>query len=420
MTVQEITQVNRKEITAADMKKPLSLTSQAFADNKRGYYKWLRENDPVHKGKMFGMINVYLLSRYDDCVDMLKDPRFVRNRTTARGGGGRFPFPLPKSIAALANSMINVDEPDHRRLRNLVHKGFTPRQLRKLEGRIHEIVKELLDKAEQKGGMELKEEFARPIPVTVIAEMVGVKVEEVPKLSHIVDAVTENMTGLGIAKTMFWDMPKAIKFVKELIERKRQNPADDILTALVEAEDGGERLTEDEIIGMVFLLIIAGYETTYNLITNMTYTLLQHPDQLELLRTNPELMDSAVEEVLRFDGPLYATKPEYPTEDVIIRGVTIPKGSTVLPLLGAANLDEDIFENPEMFDITREKNRHLGFGMGIHYCLGAPLARIETKIAIQALLERNPNLRLAVDPSHLEFASRPGWHLFKSMPVKLG
>ena len=284
MTVKEGANVGRKVITAADMKKPLNLTSQAFTDNKQGYFKWLRENDPVHKGKLFGMMNIYLLTRYDDCVNMLKDPRFIRNRTTATGGGGRFPFPLPKSIQMLANSMINDDEPNHRRLRTLVHKAFTPRQLRKLEDRVHEVTKELLDKAEQKGEMELMEEFARPIPVTIIAEMVGVKVEDVPELTHYVDAVTENMSGLGIAKTMFWDMPKAIKFVKGLIELKRKNPADDILTALIEAEEEGERLTEDEIIAMVFLLIIAGHETTYNLITNMTYTCL--------LYTSPSPRDS--------------------------------------------------------------------------------------------------------------------------------
>lgn len=411
---------NTKVITAADMKKPLNLNSKAFTYNKYGYYKWLRENDPVHKGKLMPIMSAYLPSRYEDCVAMLKDSRFVRNRSTATGGGGRMPFPLPKSLRMLMDSMINVDEPEHRRLRNLVHKGFTPRRLVALDGRIEEITNELLDKAERNGRMDLVEEFARPIPVTVIAEMVGVDAQEVPELSSFIDALTDGMSGLAMAKTFMWDLPKATKFARGLIERKRANPADDILTALIEAEDEGARLSEDELIAMVFLLIVAGHETTFGLITNATYALLTNPDQLALLRENPELMDSAVEEVLRYNGPLQGTKPEYPTEDVTLGGVMIPKGSTVLPLLGAANHDPAVFENPEKFDITREKNRHLGFGMGIHYCLGAPLARMETKIAMKALLERNPNLRLGVDPSELELAVRPGWHMYKAMPVILG
>ena len=408
-----------QEITTADLKLPLNLSSKEFANNKVAYFNWLREHEPVHQGKMMSVMGGYFLSRYDDCVAMLKDPRFVRNRTTATGGG-RLPFPMPKSVQLLVNSMINEDEPEHRRLRNLVHKGFTPRQLSRLDERIEEITQALLDKAERSGRMELMEEFARPIPVTVIAEMVGVKVEEVPELSKYIDTVTDGMSGFGLAKTLFWEMPKAIKFVRGLIAQKRSNPGDDILTALIEAEDEGSRLSEDELVAMVFLLIVAGHETTYNLITNATYTLLTHPDQLALLRQNPALMDSAIEEVLRFNGPLYATKPEYPTEDVTFGGVTIPKGSTVMPLLGAANRDPAIFENPELFDITREKNRHLGFGQGIHYCLGAPLARMETKIALTRLLEHNPNLRLAVEPNELQLAARPGWHMYKAMPVVLG
>lgn len=410
----------QKPITATDFRKPLNLADKQFAANKYAYFKWLRENDPVHKGKVISVMPGYLITRYDDCVAMLKDPRFVRDRSTARGGGSKLPFPVPKAVKALLNSMINVDEPEHRRLRNLVHKGFTPRHLASLEGRISEITHELLDAAEREGEVELMEAFARPIPITVIAEMVGVEVHEVPELSSYIDAVTEGMSGFGLLRTLAWDLPRGTRFVRELIQRKRANPADDILTALIQAEEEGSRLTEDELVAMVFLLIVAGHETTYNLITNATYTLLRHPDQLALLREQPELIDSAIEEVLRYNGPLYATKPEFPTEDITIGDTTIPRGATVMPMLGSGNHDPAIFDSPEQFDITREKNRHLGFGMGIHYCLGAPLARMETKIAMQALLERNPNLRLAVDPSEIEVVPRPGWHQYKAMPVKLG
>lgn len=171
---------------------------------------------------------------------------------------------------------------------------------------------------------------------------------------------------------------------------------------------------------MVFLMIIAGYETTVQLITNGVLALLQHPEQLKKLRAQPELMPSAVEEILRYIGPVQSTKPGYALEDVTLHRVTIPKGATVMPFLGAANHDPTVFENSEVFDIERFPNKHLGFGSGIHACLGAPLARMETKIALTNLLQRNPNLCLAVDSSELELQVRPGWHTYKKLPIILG
>ena len=402
-----------------DLSKPLNLSSQAYTHNKYAYYAYLREHDPVHKGKILSLMNAYFLTRYDDCVAMLKDKRFVRNRTTATGGG-RLPFPVPKAVSLMLNSMINEDEPGHRRLRNLVHQAFTPRTVANLAGRIESLSDDLLDTLPAEGRIDLMRDYAQPIPVTVIGEMVGVKHDEVPKFASFVDALTQGFSGLALARTLVWDLPKAVRFVRDLVERKRHNPGDDILTALIAAEEEGEKLSEDELVAMVFLLIVAGHETTYNLITNAVYTLLTQPEQLEHLRAKPDLMDSAIEEILRFNGPLHATKPEYPTEDITMSGQTIPKGATVMPLLGAANHDPAIFGNPETFDIERSPNRHLGFGQGIHYCLGAPLARLETKIALSKLLERNPNLRLAVPPNELKLLTRPGWHQYKEMPVVLG
>ena len=218
----------------------------------------------------------------------------------------------------------------------------------------------------------------------------------------------------------FYDVPKAITFCRDLINRKKANPGEDILTALIEAEENGDKLTEDELIAMVFLLIVAGYETTVHLITNAVQTLLTHPEQLALLRANPDLMESAVEEILRYNGPILGTKLGYPVEDIIVRGVTLPKGKPIVPLLGAANFDAEVFENPYTFDITRKNNRQLGFGQGIPYCLGAPLARMETQIALKNLLNRNPNLKLAVDPSELKIQQIPLWHRYQNMPVTFG
>ncbi|MEL6457033.1 MAG: cytochrome P450 [Cyanobacteria bacterium J06621_15] len=358
---------------------------------------------------------------------MLNDSRFIRDRTTITGGSKSFiPLPLPsfislpKSVELMAQNMIYEDEPDHKRLRSLVHQAFTRKSLSKISTRIEQLTNELLDKAEAKGTVDLKEAYALPIPVTVIQEMVGVADEDMSELYKGIETIIDGFSGWRIVRTMFWDMPRLSKFLRKLIERKRDNPGEDMLTGLIQAEEEGESLSEDEIVGMVFLLIGAGFETTVQLITNGVLTLLQHPEQLARLRNNPDLIEPAIEEILRFSGPVQSTEANYAAEDITLHGVTIPKGATVFPFLGAANHDPAAFENPEVFDITRSPNKHLGFGSGIHYCLGAPLARMETKIAITNLLKRNPNLRLAVDPSELEIQARPGFHMYKSLPVILG
>lgn len=397
---------------------PPDINSKEFANNKYEYYKWMREEAPVFRGK-FSILEIYIISRYDDCVNFLKDPRFVRNRTTATGGS-RMPFPMPKSAQLMAQSMITEDEPDHRRLRNLVHQAFTRHSLEKMSARIDTLTHDLLDNAEAKGTVDLKEAYALPIPVTVIQEMMGVDDEDMPRFKDGLSALKDGFSGWALARTLLWDMPRLSKFIRELIERKRTNSQDDILTKLIQAEDEGEKLSEDELVSMVFLMIVAGYETTVQLITNGVLTLLQHPDQLTKLRAQPELIESAIEEILRYSGPVQSTKPAYALEDVTLHGVTIPKGAAVMPFLGAANHDPTVFENPEVFDIERFPNKHLGFGSGIHSCLGAPLARMETKIALTNLLKRNPNLCLAVDPSELELQVRPGWHTYKRLPITLG
>jgi cytochrome P450 len=250
--------------------------------------------------------------------------------------------------------------------------------------------------------------------------MMGVYPGDVPKFASHVHKLASGFTKFKMIKTMLWDMPKISKFVRQLINEKRKNPGEDILTGLIEAREKGDRLSEDELVAMAFLLIVAGHETTVHLISNSVVTLLDHPDVLRRLRAEPELWDSAVEELLRYCGPVLATKPAFATTDVTLHGVTIPKGKTVIPLLGAANFDPNAFENPEQFDITRSPNKHLGFGKGIHYCLGAPLARIETKIALRNLFERYPNLNLAIPKDQLQRQLMPGWSRYQSIPVVLG
>ncbi|MGB1309798.1 MAG: cytochrome P450 family protein [Leucothrix sp.] len=408
-------------MNTANLKFPFKITSKHFSDNKYAYYQWLRENEPVHFSRYYFM-KVCLLSRYEDCLGLLKDPRFVRNRHTATGGS-KLPFPVPKSVKALGESMITEDDPEHRRLKNLVHKAFTSRAINQLGERIELLTHELLDKAEREsemnGSVDLMQAYSLPIPVTVISEMMGMKASDMPKFIRGMRILSDGLSGWGLIRTLLWDMRFLVKFVREMIEEKRQNPGDDILTGLIQVESEGDKLSEDELLSMVFLLIMAGYETTVHLINNLVITLLKHPEQLQRLRDNPELIDSAIEEVLRFDGPVQGTKPCYAVEAVTLHGVTIPKGTMVIPLLGAANHDPEVFDRPETFDITRQPNHHLGFGQGIHYCLGAPLARLEAKIAIQNLLSRYPNLRLAVKPEELQMQLMPLWVRYKHLPVIL-
>ena len=262
--------------------------------------------------------------------------------------------------------------------------------------------------------------YALPIPITVIRGLLGVPEDDMPRFRDTMKALSDGLTGWRVLRTMIWDMPRTIGFTREMIERKRSDPQDDILTSLIHAEEEGDRLTEDELVAMCLLLIIAGYETTSHLITNAVLTLLQHPDQLERLRADPSLMGTAVEEIQRFRGPVHSSKPTYAAEDVTWHGVTIKKGTGVLPVYAAANHDPDAFDDPQTFDIARDPNHHLGFGHGTHFCLGAQLARLETQIALRNLLERNPNLRLAVDPGRLRLQALPGWHRYESLPVALG
>ena len=404
-----------------DSSSPVDLNSQAFHDHKYLWYGWMREEAPVCTGKI-SIMKVTLVSRYDDCKMVLSDPRFVRNRGRARGkGSSPLPFPMPKSIAALAKSMILEDDPEHRRLRSLVNKGFSPRAVAALTDRVAGLADEMLDGLSQKQGpIDLLSDYARPIPMRVIADMVGVSRGEAQQFASMMGTLTQGLTGLKMIRTLFWDLRRAQRFVRDLIQRKRAQPGDDILSELIGAEEEGERLTEDELVAMVFLLVIANFETTLHLITNGARTLIEHPDQLERLRADPELWGSAVEEIVRYRGPIHGTKLQYAAEDVTLHGEMISRGSPVMPVLGAANHDPRAFEKPEEFDIARSPNHHLGFGFGPQFCLGRQLALMETRVAREKIFARNPDLQLAVPASEIEIAKMPGWHRHISLPVTLG
>ena len=399
-----------------DITRPINLTSPEFIADKWAIMERLREEQPISKVKI-SVLTLYGITRFEDCDRLLTDPRLVRNRSTATGGGNRFPFPMPKSVSLLLGSMIQEDDPNHHRLRELVRKAFRPQAIKMLEDRIEGYSDELLGGLDNHSEFELQNDYALHIPVRMIADMVGIGHDQMPQFRSLMGSVSEGYSGLRIIRTMIFDMPKHVKFVREIVREKKANPGEDILTHLIFAEEDGDRLTEDEVVAMVFLLVIAGFETTVHLISNGVHTLLQHPDQLEMLRADPSLWAGAVEEILRHRGPVQGAKPGWATEDIELHGVTIPKGKPVMPLFGAANHDPRKFDDPQTFDITRSPNHHIGFGHGIHYCLGAHLARAEARIGLRKLFERFPNLDFGVDPNELELQNLPGWHRYKKMPL---
>lgn len=399
--------------------KPLRLNSAEFAADRFAYYAYLREHLPVHRARIMG-VNLFVTSRYEDCLTVLKSDRFVRDRSTATGGSKMpFPIPVPKSLSFLANSMIVTDDPEHRRLRSLVQKAFAPKSLASMTERVEQYCHELLDTCLAAGHIDLQKDFALPLPTRVISEMVGVDAQDMSRVQNSVRVLSEGLTGWTILRTVAWDLRKTVAFFRELIERKRKDPGDDLLSQLVHAEEEGDKLSEDELVSMVFLLIVAGFETTVHLVTNGVIALLDHPQEMERLRAHPELMGSAVEEILRYAGPVHGTKMNYALEDIELRGVTIYKGWPVMPLLGAANRDPRVFEDPEVFDIARDPNKHLAFSQGAHFCLGAFLARMEAKVAFTTLLERAQEIELAVPREQLKAVAMPGWHRYQSLPVKL-
>ena len=265
--------------------------------------------------------------------------------------------------------------------------------------------------------MDLIGDFAFPLPITVIAELLGVPAEDRNRFREWSDAaVSGNATKEYLEGVLIPHMRAFADYL--LFKEKREEPRDDLISALVRAEKAGEKLSEDELLGMVFLLLVAGHETTVNLIGNGTLALLRHPDQLERLRNDPSLIKAAVEELLRYDGPVETSTERFAKEDVAIGGTVIPKGEMVLVVIAAADRDPERFHDTDTLDITRADNKHLAFGKGIHHCLGAPLARMEGQIAIGTLLRRMPNLRLKEPPELL--AWRPGMVLrgLKALPVE--
>jgi len=357
-------------------------------------YQRLQADDPVHHSPL----GFWVLTRYADVIASLRDPRLIKEPIAAFAAA-RFGMTVPPGIGL---SMLDRDPPDHTRLRGLVSKAFTPKALERLRPDIQQIVNTLLDKVERHGEMDLIDEFAYPLPVNVICDMLGVPVKDHERfkqwgldIARGLDAIMLPPDSEVLQRSIAGRRALA-EYFRELIAERRAAPRDDMLSALIAAEEAGDKLNEDELLATCLLLLVAGHETTVNLIGNGTLALLRHPAELRRLREAPGIIGTAVEELLRFDGPVQRTA-RIPSEDIVIGGRTIPKGELVMPFLGAADRDPAQFPDPHRLDLTRADNRHIAFGMGIHFCLGAPLARMEGQIAINTLLKRLPKLALATD-----------------------
>ncbi len=323
---------------------------------------------------------------------------------------------MPAFLKPLTHNMLDLDAPDHTRLRALVQKAFTPRLVEQLRPRIQTLTDDLLTKAQRDNRIELLSEYALPVPLTIIAELLGVP----SAAQHTFHRWSSKVVSISSTSEMVWALPalwSLLRYLRKLIAQRRVEPCDDLITALVQAEDAGDRLSEDELVDMIFLLLAAGHETTVNLIASGTLVLLQHPEQSERLRENPALIKTAVEELLRFVSPVECATQRYAREDVMIAGVLIPRGELVLGVIGSANRDETHFTAPDTLDLAREPNRHLSFGLGAHYCLGAPLARLEAQIAIMTLLHRWPNLRLAVPSQALRWRRNAFLRGLQALPL---
>jgi cytochrome P450 len=374
------------------------LYTEEFFANAYATFAQMRENDPVLcQPGIDGETPIWFVTRYEEAeAVLLDDERFVRDPRLALPPDrlAAFEADFPEAIEWVESHMLNRDGDDHKRLRRLVSKAFTPRM------------------------MELVSTFAFPLPITVIAELLGVPAADRDQFREWSDAFVRPALKPEEQARFLESMAQFVAYLHALFETRRNEPADDLISALVAVEDGGDTLSEQELTSMASLLIVAGHETTVSLIGNAVVALLGNPEQRALLEGDPSLLPRAVEELIRFDGPVERTLNRWAAEDVELGGQTIRRGESVIVILGAADHDPDRFDAPDELDLAAERDaRHLGFGRGSHFCLGAPLARLEAEIALETLLRRLPGVRLAVPLEELRWRPVPLFRSLESLPL---
>ena len=401
------------------------LDSPEFLANPYPIFEQMRRHDPIFWNAESGY---WILTRYADIASLIQSEQLSSNRIAAHAG--RMPSEAKEHFrpffTAVSSWMLMIDPPDHTRLRGLVNKAFTPRVVENMRGLVQDLVNNMLAAVKDQGRMDILVDLANPLPATVIAELLGVPGTDQRQFKEWSDDIALALSGIdtGATKeelfTLYELAQKSLlalsAYFRERVVELRRHPRENLLSALAQAEEQGDRLTEDELFANCVLLMIAGHETTTNLIGNGILALLQHPGQREALTSNPELIVSAVEELLRYDSPVQKMG-RIALADIQIAGKQIKKGQLVCFSFAAGNRDPEQFESPEQLDIARKPNRHLAFGHGLHYCVGAALARLEGQIAVNSVLRNLPGLKLANE--NLEWHRNFTLRGLKSLPVIL-
>lgn len=397
----------------------VQIASSAFKANSVDFYTRLRAKTPIVRVRLPNKEEALLVLRYDDVAALLKDVRFAKDRSNATTPAEMAKQPwVPPIFKPLLRNMLDRDDPDHARLRKLAQKSFTSRRVEMLRVNTQTVCDRLLDKIDTSQGFDLIEDFALPLPVTIICELLGVPEPDRAKFARWSKTMIKNtMEPLSVLMSLP-HMIAMVRYLRWLIEQKRRAPQDDLVSALVAADDEGDRLTPDDLVGMIAILLTAGHETTSSLIGNGMLALLQNPEQMAQLKARPDGIEPAVEELLRYCSPADMSTHRYARQDLEIAGEPVARGTVVFAVIASANRDEQQFADAHTLDLTRNPNRHLSFGLGGHFCVGSALARLEGQIAINTLLQRLPPMQLAKPADKLVW--RPGLVLrgLESLPLK--
>lgn len=403
------------------MEPQIDFTSPTFKKNPYEILASMRRQNPVAKISLPGDRAGWLITRYEDVETLIRDPRLsIDIRDVYPPEIIKAVFPFGEVSEALLHSMVFSNDPKtHSRLRNLVSSSFTPRYIGTWQERIQNIIDEIIDQLPAHGEIDFIREIAFPLPMIVISEMLGIPVEDRDKFRDWSNSYVDSLGNPAAAQTIMGDMADFQQYLFQLIEAKRTNPSEDLLSKLVHTEVEGDHLSRQELIGMTLLLVMAGNETTATLISSAMLTLFQHPEQMELLKQNPELLKPAIDEFTRYQGPLLNLNDRWAVEDFEYKGQHIKKGESVYLCIASANRDEERFQHGGAFNVQRsDLQRHVGFGLGMHYCLGAPLARLEGFIGLRTILQRLPEIRLSVPAEELTWRPSIITFALEKLPVR--
>ena len=399
--------------------KPNDITSAAYKADPFPALRRLHADAQMGRMKLPFLGKIDIAVSYDAVREVLKDQSLFASDARNAGKKTRMGMWLPKSIKLVTENMLQNDDPDHRRLRKLADVPFHARNIDALRPDVVRIADELLDGVATSDAPDLIEQYCKKLPLHVICEILGIDASDRDMFATWLEGMS-GKTNLMMLVKFLPRLKKITKFLRNEIEARRVDPKPGMITELVQAEADGDRLTENELVAMILVLFIAGHETTTHLLSTSILTLLQHPEQLEELRSDwPEKSPRAVEELIRFNSPVQMTKPRYVTRDMEFYGKPLKRGQMIMAFLAGANSDERAFENPFVFDITRENVRHAGFGGGIHLCLGIQLARIEGQVGLERLFSRFPGLSLAIPEAELRWIERIGSRGVHALPARL-